>query len=1399
MDSDNRIRSGTSLKIQSAKSREYLSTKADQEWTGGVQGGGERSNTRAGARPKPKNSIDDLIGEVETYETPGIVGTRNKGKRTGIYHPLDDDELYNCRNNVIELSKKASDEDAFLITSVDELEVKDLLFIQTVSAQLYRYTKYLRANRMDEIDKDTYTYIKHILTQLIFLVTNTDSTDAENCEGYPIKSRQKLMRELRVVELLVDCLYYPFYSGGYTIEELTDEMPLKKICILCYRLILHCVKDYRLNELYASQWIELYFEQSMASVETNIKAENTIAVLVSNNRTLLEKQITSNTIEKFISLCKEQKKDERFVLLLTALCSCMGEAITSNQNDIIRILLEDEEYRNILVFPLKQRNGVIQIRIKDTKDEPEQWVALKELKEYSGSHDGMRIYKYFCAFIDLIAELCLDRNHRALNYLIDIYPLDIVLKALMHSDLDHGIKSKFVKLMEHMYVNKDPFNPLKVPNFTRIWNEISMTGNKIQYFNGELPEYIQNLKEFVIQYLKDTKGVQSIFDSERNQMSLQVIKLVKLMVSYGFYKTKDELREVSVALISLLNGTDDVYDLQQNGYDEEEYNLDSFRKVKALATQFESTVRYQKSEDNIIIMNCKEQICDTLLKILDIENDLKMSLFLGFFKDEIESQLIVDIDVEDQGFTEHLNSSKVMPKELLKKDEDNTKGLLSSNPKPNNTNDDIEAVNWIEKVLMGEQLFDAYPQTTYVCLLMDLLAYDHMPLNNKSFDLLNKFFNQRIQLIELLKQIQLLEHPESIKNLKKVTKIIIDLKVFNEILSQWMDNSESNQYNLNDLSVKMLASKEYVDYMASILVEKQKKNRKAILEQYYNNNSYEVIPKTGRTENDSLVIGLNGNIKRRGELKSSELLPNQENQRLLRNLGVQNIVVQLLKTSVSDTLKDNEDYTELIKAVYLFLIRFCKDNIINQNLLGEHVEYFSKELDTCSLAIFLIKEIFKNNQAFLTTKAQRIIKFVVQREEDLELNSPEKHHYLNILKAFAKCKNKIVKKNQNEILLYIAKKDEGTICSLFNTQEGRAKARVYLSEFGKSVQDGSAGILEVLIPPEIYNMVCFMDLICICCDGKNEVAESRAQQSVLDMAGIYEFLQMSENFIPLKKTIVEYFYHTWIIIGKRDLYEEVEYTDLLWKITELLVADLENKVNSDERENKARMYGQPLSQTFKIVSDNYIYKAVFLALTAVLKLNLKFEEKEELLQKIAQLSCELYYRVAKNQSYKRGVLDVIMTMYNSAAFTKYLDGIKHPLLEDEQEVQDADSDGEDTSKVVQSTRAHTVWFNGVERTRASIYYQKLSAFAKNEEMIELLEHEFEKMIIWFSNFSDNCEHSFVGLDPIIHLFNILDPENSALSGDLNISGLKILRKIIETANKNLLTPSAEWDTDDWEH
>jgi hypothetical protein len=45
------------------------------------------------------------------------------------------------------------------------------------------------------------------------------------------------------------------------------------------------------------------------------------------------------------------------------------------------------------------------------------------------------------------------------------------------------------------------------------------------------------------------------------------------------------------------------------------------------------------------------------------------------------------------------------------------------------------------------------------------------------------------------------------------------------------------------------------------------------------------------------------------------------------------------------------------------------------------------------------------------------------------------------------------------------------------------------------------------------------------------------------------------------------------------------------------------------------------------------------------------------------------------------------------------------------------------------------------------------------------------------------------------ILRLLDAK--VLSKELQLTGITLLRKIIEVENKELTTPSADWDTDDW--
>ena len=83
--------------------------------------------------------------------------------------------------------------------------------------------------------------------------------------------------------------------------------------------------------MYISQWINLYFHHSMSTGTVNdIGAEEAIISLVDNNLKLLELQIDSSIIQKFVELCKAQNRQRRLIQLLRAICSCNGVPVRKN-------------------------------------------------------------------------------------------------------------------------------------------------------------------------------------------------------------------------------------------------------------------------------------------------------------------------------------------------------------------------------------------------------------------------------------------------------------------------------------------------------------------------------------------------------------------------------------------------------------------------------------------------------------------------------------------------------------------------------------------------------------------------------------------------------------------------------------------------------------------------------------------------------------------------------------------------------------------------------------------------------------------------------------------------------------------------------------------------------------
>ncbi|KAL8600024.1 hypothetical protein ACOMHN_057793 [Nucella lapillus] len=140
----------------------------------------------------------------------------------------------------------------------------------------------------------------------------------------PSKNRQKLMRNLRVVELLVSLLRVPYMGSP-------DQSHLTKIFVEAYNVLYtYLMGDSRKNELYIAKYIDFFLTQfEYKAGKIGLNAAHMVMELIRDNRKIVDR-ITEDHIDKFVELLKRDK-NYRYLELLSVLCVCDGVSIADNQ------------------------------------------------------------------------------------------------------------------------------------------------------------------------------------------------------------------------------------------------------------------------------------------------------------------------------------------------------------------------------------------------------------------------------------------------------------------------------------------------------------------------------------------------------------------------------------------------------------------------------------------------------------------------------------------------------------------------------------------------------------------------------------------------------------------------------------------------------------------------------------------------------------------------------------------------------------------------------------------------------------------------------------------------------------------------------------------------------------
>ncbi len=210
------------------------------------------------------------------------------------------------------------------------------------------------------------------------------------------------------------------------------------------------------------------------------------------------------------------------------------------------------------------RVGEYEIRLLEKEiDARTLFIGITSLYEISLKRDDLRIFNYFKALINLNAEMCLQRNYRGINLLVDVYPLEQVYYCTVNENVHLLLRASFAKFLLHLHIDKDPLEEITVPNLARMWPDIVFGRTQLPKSRVQIQNRLMALKPFVAKFFGDLGGVQKAFETDFNTYIVELLGLVDAMVRLGFYNDEDDLINVIDPLISLLDGSLDIIDQDQ--------------------------------------------------------------------------------------------------------------------------------------------------------------------------------------------------------------------------------------------------------------------------------------------------------------------------------------------------------------------------------------------------------------------------------------------------------------------------------------------------------------------------------------------------------------------------------------------------------------------------------------------------------------------------------------------------------------------------------------------------------------------------------------------------------------------------------------------------------------------
>lgn len=407
-------------------------------------------------------------------------------------------------------------------------------------------------------------------------------------------------------------------------------------------------------------------------------------------------------------------------------------------------------------------------------------------------------------------------------------------------------------------------------------------------------------------------------------------------------------------------------DIQNNDVDSEGGVLRSIGDMGAVMTQLTlgglttksvPTIQRSKSVSQLLkeyplVMDTKLKIIEILQFILDVRLDYRISCLLSIFKREFDE-------------SESISSETV--------------AMRQKNIDLESIGSQAEGIFDYKKTSASLDL-DGQGGRTFLRVLLHLIMHDYPALVSGALHLLFRHFSQRQEVLQAFRQVQLLVSDSDIESYKQI-------KTDLDVLRQCVEKSELWVYKskgaTEDDQTPLPRTDDTLDNDGQ--------------PQFEQVSEYQKIQDILIRMNKLCIQSAPGGIVK----------PRKHEQRLLRNVGVHTIVLDLLQVPYDE--KDDHKMNKLMQLAHQFLQNFCLGNQHNQVLLHKQLDLF---LNPGNLYAETVCAIFKDNLALCNEVNEKVIQHFVHC---IEIHG--RHvEYLKFLQTIVKAENQFIRKCQDMVM-----------------------------------------------------------------------------------------------------------------------------------------------------------------------------------------------------------------------------------------------------------------------------------------------------------------------------------------------------------------------------------------------